>query len=104
MPFLTGRAPTEAAQPRVMTSRSPSPAPPPPLANSPGPRAAALQKVFNEALQHTLDTCSYTNFAGCFPTTARYAGASLEALWTDFKERLGGLCKVSRLRIQFDVF
>ncbi|KAL9086623.1 MAG: hypothetical protein Q9165_007066 [Trypethelium subeluteriae] len=76
-----------------ITSRSPSPAPPAPLASAPGPRATALQKIFNDALQHTLDTCSYKNFSGCFPTAAKYAGASMEALWRDFIERLGGVCR-----------
>ena len=54
-------------------SRSPSPAPPPPTPSAPGPRAAALQKLYHDAITHVLKTCSYANFAACFPTPARAA-------------------------------
>ncbi|KAF2230677.1 Nnf1-domain-containing protein [Viridothelium virens] len=94
MPSAAENQNNEDPQPQsTIASRSPSPAPPAPLANAPGPRATALQKIFNDALQHTLDTCSYKNFSGCFPTAAKYAGVSLEALWRDFIERLGGVCR-----------
>ncbi|KAI9663906.1 MAG: hypothetical protein M1821_007396 [Bathelium mastoideum] len=102
MPSPVKSIANEPAQPQSQppaTSRSPSPAPPAPLASAPGPRAAALQKIFHDALQHTLDTCNYTNFSKCFPTTAKYAAASLEALWTDFIERLGSVCRVSEVSI-----
>lgn len=57
------------AKPR---SRSHSPVPAPPLAESPGPRAAGLINVFNNAVKATLDKLSNDSFAGCFPTTAKY--------------------------------
>ena len=74
--------------------RSPSP-PVPPTSRAPGPRASALQKVFNDALTHTLRTCSYNNFAECFPTPARYVPQALDGLHRDFVGKLEEMCKVS---------
>ncbi|ORY08737.1 Nnf1-domain-containing protein [Clohesyomyces aquaticus] len=54
-------------------SRSPSPTPVPPVADSPGPRAQGLIRVFDQAVKSSLDKCSPANFASCFPTTAQYA-------------------------------
>ncbi|KAL2357134.1 Nnf1-domain-containing protein [Cryomyces antarcticus] len=82
-----------AAEPQQPPSRSPSPPTSPPLPQAPGPRATALQKVFADALSHSLKTCSYSNFAACFPTAARYVPEALEGLWRDFVERLGGVCR-----------
>ncbi|KAI9706152.1 MAG: hypothetical protein M1820_004913 [Bogoriella megaspora] len=79
--------------PQLPTSRSPSPTAPAPTQTTPGPRATALQKIFSDALTHTLSACSYANFAACFPTPARYAAESLEGLWRDFTERLRGVCE-----------
>lgn len=80
-----------AFDPRAL---SPSPAPQPPTASAPGPRASALEKIFNDALSHTLKACSYTNFAACFPTPARYVPESLTALHKEFVMKLEERCKV----------
>lgn len=76
-------------------SRSPSPAQPPPIAQTPGPRAAALQKLYNDAISHTLRTCSYSNFASCFPTAANHAPEAMKQLHTDFIEKLDRSCKTN---------
>lgn len=78
-------------------ARSPSPAPAPPLATAPGPRATALQKLYSDAIAHILKTCSYTNFAACFPTPAREVPGSMKALHQQFTEKLG-----EQLRSNFD--
>lgn len=52
-------------------SRSPSPAPP--IADTPGPRAQGLINIFNQAVKATLDKCSPTHFASCFPSAAQDA-------------------------------
>ncbi|KAH7052253.1 Nnf1-domain-containing protein [Macrophomina phaseolina] len=70
-------------------SRSPSPASAPPVADSPGPRATALQNVFAQALDATIKRCSYANFAACFPTPAQYVPENLDAFWRDFTARVG---------------
>ncbi|KAI9657578.1 MAG: hypothetical protein M1829_006886 [Trizodia sp. TS-e1964] len=58
---------------------------PPP---QPGPRARALQKVFDNALSASLKACSYENFAACFPTPARYVPERLEGLWQNMMARI----------------
>lgn len=73
--------------------RSPSPPPNPPTTLSPGPRATALQKVFNDALAHTLRACSYSNFSACFPTPAKYVPEALDGLHRDFLSKLEEVCK-----------
>lgn len=76
-------------------TRSPSPPPPePPKALAPGARATALSNVLHSALSHTLRACSYTNFAECFPTPAKYVPASLDGLHRSFVGKLEGTCKV----------
>ncbi|KAL8733860.1 MAG: hypothetical protein Q9166_001848 [cf. Caloplaca sp. 2 TL-2023] len=60
---------------------SPSPPPQPPIAQTPGPRAAQFQKLFGDALNHTLRTCSYSKFSSCFPTPAKYAPQTLTSIW-----------------------
>ncbi|CAD6572188.1 MAG: hypothetical protein ASARMPREDX12_004996 [Alectoria sarmentosa] len=37
--------------------------------------------MFTAALTHTVHTCSYANFAACFPTSAKYAPAVLNNVW-----------------------
>ncbi|KAK8200940.1 hypothetical protein M8818_006259 [Zalaria obscura] len=74
-------------------SRSPSPAAPPPVAATPGPRAAALQKLYSDALSHTLKTCNYANFASCFPTPAKNAEEDLQVFHSQFVERLDSQCR-----------
>lgn len=75
--------------------QSQSPPPPSrPISLSPGIRASLLQKVYNDALSHTLRICSYTNFASCFPTPARHVPEALDGLHRDFIGRLDDICKV----------
>ena len=70
-------------------TRSPSPAPAPPTASTPGPRAAALQKLYSDAIAHILTKgCSQANFTACFPTIAAQVPQSLTALHADFTEKL----------------
>lgn len=74
------------------TSRSPSPATAPPIPLTPGPRASALLKIFHDALHATLQKCSPTNFAACFPTPATYVPENLDGLHRDFVARLEESC------------
>lgn len=75
--------------------RSPSPAPPPPVATAPGPRATALQKLYADAIAHVLKTCSYSNFASCFPTPAKEVPDSMRHLHEQFTTRLGDVMKMN---------
>ncbi|KAG9738718.1 MIND kinetochore complex component Nnf1, partial [Aureobasidium melanogenum] len=77
------------------TSRSPSPVQAPPVQQTPGPRAAALQKLYSDAISHTLRTCSYSNFASSFPTPASHAPDAMKRLHTDFVEKLHRTCKLN---------
>ena len=74
-------------------SRTPSPAPQPPTSLTPGPRATALNNIFTTALNHTIHTCSYANFAACFPTPAKHAEHILQVVW---KQIVGGIEDKSR--------
>jgi kinetochore protein NNF1 len=78
-------------------SRSPSPAQPPPTPAAPGPRASALQKLYADAIHHIIKTCSYTNFASCFPTPAKQVPGSVKLLHEQFTEKLG-----DSMRKEFD--
>ena len=78
-------------------SRSPSPVPAPPVATAPGPRASALQKLYNDAIAHVLKTCSYHNFSACFPTPAAQVPGSLKLLHEQFTEELA-----KSMRREFD--
>lgn len=80
---------TENPTPMTAPSRSPSPAGPPPTPSTPGPRASALHKLYNDAIQHILKTCSYTNFAACFPTPATCVPGSVKLLHEQFTQKLG---------------
>ncbi|KAK5006818.1 hypothetical protein LTR28_006048 [Elasticomyces elasticus] len=73
-------------------SRTPSPAVPAPIPTAPGPRATALQKVFADALGHTIKKCEYGHFAACFPTAARAAPDAMAALHREFVGKLEGGC------------
>ena len=76
------------------------PPPPPPASTEPDPdlakgeenkqqpeelvegiRAAALHNIFTTALDRSIKTCSYENFAACFPTPARRAPEVLKNAW-----------------------
>lgn len=85
----------EAATPKVETERSPSPVPPPPVAAAPGPRATALQRLYADAITHVLKTCSYDNFATCFPTPAKEVPDSLKHLHEQFTDRLGASMRMN---------
>ncbi|KAF2224998.1 Nnf1-domain-containing protein [Elsinoe ampelina] len=74
-------------------SRSPSPVNAPPVLATPGPRAAMLTKIYDEAISHTMDSCSYENFSACFPTTTKNVPEALEALHKQFVDRLGDRCR-----------
>jgi kinetochore protein NNF1 len=74
------------------TSASPSPPPQAPITSTPGPRAAALQKVFAGALSSSLKANSYTNFSSCFPTPAKYCPTALEGVWKQLNTRLEEEC------------
>ncbi|KAK5467606.1 hypothetical protein LTS15_000579 [Exophiala xenobiotica] len=73
-------------------SASPSPPPETPVASAPGPRAAALQKVFAGALSSSIKANSYANFSSCFPTPARYCPTALEGVWKQLNTRLEEEC------------
>ncbi|EXJ88397.1 hypothetical protein A1O1_05327 [Capronia coronata CBS 617.96] len=73
-------------------SASPSPAPEAPVAAAPGPRAAALQKVFAGALSSSIRANSYANFSSCFPTPAKYCPTALEGVWKQLNARLEEEC------------
>ncbi|KIW19953.1 hypothetical protein PV08_00528 [Exophiala spinifera] len=78
-----------------MTTRpsiSPSPPPEAPVASTPGPRAAALQKVFAGALSSSIRANSYANFSSCFPTPAKYCPTALEGVWKQLNTRLEEEC------------
>ncbi|RMZ87624.1 hypothetical protein DV736_g5146, partial [Chaetothyriales sp. CBS 134916] len=74
-------------------SASLSPPPEAPTANTPGPRAARLQKVFAGALSSSLQSNSYANFSACFPTPAKYCPTALEGVWKQLNQRLEEECK-----------
>lgn len=74
-------------------SASPSPPPEAPVASAPGPRAAALQKVFAGALASSIKANSYSNFSSCFPTPAKYCPTALEGVWKQLNTRLEEECK-----------
>lgn len=90
-----GRAPSRSGG--TAPSRSPSPAPPPPVPTTPGPRAAALTKLYNDAVTHVLRTCNYANFSACFPTPAAQVPAAVRHLHEQFTTKLGEM-----LRREFD--
>ncbi|KIX01585.1 uncharacterized protein Z518_09311 [Rhinocladiella mackenziei CBS 650.93] len=73
-------------------SASPSPPPQAPVASVPGPRAAALQKVFAGALSSSIKANSYANFSSCFPTPAKYCPTALEGVWRQLNTRLEEEC------------
>ncbi|KAL8798458.1 MAG: hypothetical protein Q9182_006638 [Xanthomendoza sp. 2 TL-2023] len=75
------------------TAHSPSPPPQPPVAQTPGPRAAQFQKLFGDALKHTLRTCSYSKFSSCFPTPAKYAPQTLTSIWQQITTKVEASAK-----------
>ncbi|KAL8919943.1 MAG: hypothetical protein Q9208_006511 [Pyrenodesmia sp. 3 TL-2023] len=75
------------------TARSPSPPPQPPVAQTPGPRAAQFQKLFGDALNHTLRTCSYSKFSACFPTPAKLAPQTLTSIWRQITTKVEASAK-----------
>ncbi|KAL8842642.1 MAG: hypothetical protein Q9170_000417 [Blastenia crenularia] len=77
----------------TQTPRSPSPPPQPPVAQTPGPRAAQFQKLFGDALNHTIRTCSYSKFSSCFPTPAKYASQTLTSIWQQITTKVEASAK-----------
>ncbi|KAL8649334.1 MAG: hypothetical protein Q9226_005618 [Calogaya cf. arnoldii] len=80
----------------MATSRiehSPSPPAQPPVAQTPGDRAARFQKLFGDALSHTLRTCSYSKFSSCFPTPAKYAPQTLTSIWQQIMTKVEASAK-----------
>ncbi|KAL9624015.1 MAG: hypothetical protein Q9160_001768 [Pyrenula sp. 1 TL-2023] len=76
------------------TTRYPSPPPPDaPTASTPGPRAAALTRIFESALATTIRTHSYANFSACFPTPAKHCPAALEGVWKQLNTKLEDGCR-----------
>ncbi|KEF59560.1 uncharacterized protein A1O9_04405 [Exophiala aquamarina CBS 119918] len=73
-------------------SASPSPPPQAPIATTPGPRAAALQKVFAGALASSIKANSYANFSACFPTPAKYCPTAMGGVWKQLNTRLEEEC------------
>lgn len=75
---------------RRMTTTPPRspPLPAPPIAQTPGPHAIQFQRLFADALSHTLRTCSYAKFAACFPTPAAHAAATLESVWRQITDKV----------------
>lgn len=92
--MASSQAPPDASQNAL---RSPSPPPKLPVSNEPGPRAQALDNIFNTALTHTISTCSYAHFASCFPTPARYNKALVESIWRQVQNMIE-----SRSRREFE--
>jgi kinetochore protein NNF1 len=76
------------------TSASPSPPPSAPTQSiiQPGPRAAALKKIYTSALTSTLKSNSYENFSSCFPTPAKYCPTALEGVYRQLNTRLEAEC------------
>ena len=71
--------------PSIDASTQPAPPSPTlpaaPIALTPGPLATRLSELFSDALNRTLKTCSYPNFAACFPTPAAKRPEVLKNLW-----------------------
>ena len=89
--------PDPEAKPEAKPEPQPQPEPEPQPQPEPvalGPRARALQKVFDSALLASLKACSYDNFAACFPTPARYVPDRLDALWRNMTARIKEFAEV----------
>ena len=67
---------------------SPSPPPSAPSQVHPGPRASAFVDVYSKALESTLKSCSYENFAACFPTPAARTPKVLRAVWEQITHKI----------------
>ncbi|KAF7545336.1 hypothetical protein G7046_g9591 [Stylonectria norvegica] len=81
---------------------TPSPPNSPPLparhtATTPGPRAARLQELYAQRLQHTLGKLAWDKVAGCYPTVAVRAEGVLRQVQGQMVEKLGEKCEVSCL-------
>ncbi|KAI5801138.1 Nnf1-domain-containing protein [Geopyxis carbonaria] len=69
--------PSDAPVPAPATEPAPTPEP----ALEEGLRAQQLRKVFTRALGKSVGTCSYENFAQCFPTFAKNRPAQCQYVW-----------------------
>lgn len=102
--YLTSsKSPAEGKSEAMATEQrnSPSPSPPanPPTSSAPGPRVKALRDIFDLSLRHTLDKCTYDNFAECFPTPAKHVPEALSGLHRDFIAKLDQMCRVCLQRL-----
>lgn len=87
------QAPREQQQADEAPGSPPLPARHTPAA--PGPRAARLQQLYGEALQHALGkVAAWDNFAGCYPTVAARAEGVLRQVQAQMVEKLGEKCQV----------
>ena len=93
-------ATAEPAQSEPPRAEAHSPAEPEPAASSPeqtppvpGPRAARLDQLYNQALDHTLSKLAYPNFNQCYPTIAARSEGLLRNVQGQVVERLGEKCR-----------
>ncbi|PNY23919.1 Kinetochore-associated protein NNF1, partial [Tolypocladium capitatum] len=98
-PDSTASSSAEQRQQRAQRGEGDAPASPPlPLRHTPvtpGPRAARLQQLYGEALQHALGkVAAWDNFAGCYPTVAARAEGVLRQVQAQMVEKLGEKCEV----------
>lgn len=70
------------------------PLPSPHKAVAPGPRAAMLQKLFDQSLARMLGKISWENLVGCYPTVAAGAPGMLRGVRKTMVERLETMCRV----------
>lgn len=68
-----------------------------PFQNS-GILAQRLRQVFDKAVTKVIQTCSYRNFAQCFPTSAENAPQQLHDIWRQMNSNF-----VSRMRREFEI-
>lgn len=97
-PPPSAEPPPDADPATSATSPPASPPASPPLptrhtAVTPGPRAQQLQRIFEQALTHTLAKISLDNFASCYPTIAARAPHILRQVQRGMVDRLAQLCR-----------
>ena len=96
----TNAAPSAAAAANPSSfSETPTPTSPPlpqkHIPATPGPRAQRLQKIYADALSHTLAKLSWENVAACYPTVAARAPTTLRAVQRQMVDLLREKCNVS---------
>lgn len=94
-PSSSSSEPPPNADPAT-SATSPPASPPLPTrhtAVTPGPRAQQFQRIFEQALTHTLAKISPDNFASCYPTIAARAPHILRQVQRGMVDRLAQLCR-----------